>query len=504
MLTSIFISLALLLTSATAHAFDVATKYGTLTGFSSGDTFVFKGIPYAAPPTGELRWAAPQEPASWTGTRQAFAFSSQCPQASIAHKQVRFGSEDCLYLNVFRPQNIARPLPVMVFIHGGGNTIGSASNSVLGAKIYDGEKLAAQGTVVVTLNYRLGALGFLAHPALKAKDGVEGNYALLDQIAALKYVRDNIANFGGDPNNVTLFGESAGAIDTLALIASPLAKGLFHKAIVQSGFLSEQTLAQAEKQGGDFAKAAGCSTAECLRGLDALDAVRIFNDLNPAALQSAGATIDGVVLKENVLEAMRAGRAMNIPVVIGSNADEMRTLMDAIVPNASAIDDTHLTELLTQFFGEEKARRIETQYQAKDFEKPALRLEDILSDGFIHCPTREIARSLLRFNPSTYRYVFSHVSENVYLSRYGAGHALELPYVFGNLSPVVYSSSEFALSQDIRNWWTTFAATGRPQTLDQPDWESAASDAYMNIDTASGMKSGFKQDRCDFWQTLNP
>jgi para-nitrobenzyl esterase len=490
---------AIVLASLSAHAIDINTRSGVVTGFPSGTAFVFKGIPYAAPPVGDLRWAAPQDPVPWKSNRLAYSYSSKCPQASLANKSIRFGDEDCLYLNVFRPQNITKPLPVMVFIHGGGNTVGSAADAVMGTQLYDGETLASQNVIVVTLNYRLGALGFLAHPALKSKDGLEGNYALLDQIAALKYVRDNIANFGGDPGNVTLFGESAGAINTLALISSPLAKGLFHRAIIESGFLNDLPLVQAEKQGADFAKAAKCETAECLRALSASDVVGIYNGMSQAALQSAGATIDGVVLKESVLGAMRAGRAMNIPVIIGSNADEMRTLMDAVVPNASLITDQELTKLLIQNYGAEKAAKIEAEYRSKDYEKPARRLEEILGDSFVHCPTREISRALSQYNSQTYRYVFSHVAENIYLSPYGAGHGLELPYVFGNMSMMVYSRAEFALSQNIRNWWTTFAETGEPDVLNQPAWKPVAGDAYMNIDTTSGLKTAFRQDRCEFW-----
>ncbi len=483
-------------------ALEVITQFGVVKGDPSGATVAFKGIPFAAPPVGPLRWMPPQAPKPWTGVRHAIRYSDKCPQASIANKAIRYGSEDCLYLNVFRPQNITKLLPVMVWIHGGGNTVGSASDDILGTKLYDGEKLASQNVIVVTINYRLGALGFLAHPLLKSAEGVEGNYALLDQIAALKYVRDNIRAFGGDPSNVTVFGESAGAINTLALIASPLANGLFQRAIVQSGFLSDVSLEAGEKQGADFAKAAGCTTAECLRGLSASDVVRIFNAMNPAALQSAGATIDGVVLREGVLSAMRAGRAAHIPLLIGSNADEMRTLMDAVVPNASSISDTQITKLLSDYFGAEKAVKIEAEYRPTDFARPTFRLEEILSDALIHCPTREISRALSQFNPSVYRYVFSHTSESIYLSRYGAGHALELPYVFGNMSSLVYSKPEFVFSQDIRNWWTTFATVGDPNVLNQPTWSPVAQDAYLNLDLISEMRSNFRGSRCDFWAGL--
>ncbi|WP_313390057.1 carboxylesterase family protein, partial [Leclercia sp.] len=229
----------------------VTTCQGDICGITDGDVQVWRAIPYAAPPVGTLRWRSPQPVASWQGVRQATTFSPSSWQSSEYCQQLGGGdpgrfSEDCLYLNVWSPMERAAPLPVMVWLHGGGFTIGAG-----GLPPYDGKALAQRGVVVVTLNYRLGHLGFFAHPALAGEEErVVHNFALLDQIAALEWVRDNIAAFGGDPANITLFGESAGARSVLSLLASPLAKGLFHKAIIQSGYtLPDTPREQALKKG---------------------------------------------------------------------------------------------------------------------------------------------------------------------------------------------------------------------------------------------------------------
>jgi len=248
----------------------VATDLGQVRGVSNGATQQFLGIPYAAPPVGDLRWRPPQEPERWNGVRDATSFGPHCPQVATPYGTPSM-TEDCLFLNVFTPPktNQGRPhlLPVMFWIHGGGLVVGESDG-------YDPSNLVAQGVVVVTINYRIGELGFLAHSALTAESpkGASGNYGLLDQQAALRWVRRNIRAFGGDPDNVTIFGQSAGGLSVQSQLASPLAAGLFHKAIVESGAYSLQqpSLAAAEAIGAVFAASAGCavpSTAACLRSL---------------------------------------------------------------------------------------------------------------------------------------------------------------------------------------------------------------------------------------------
>jgi para-nitrobenzyl esterase len=494
-----------ILASMSAHALEVQTKYGSVRGTESQDTAAFKGIPYAASPTGVRRWAAPTEPDKWQGVRNADQFSPKCPQASMVDKSTISGSEDCLYLNIFRPLKIQSPLPVMVFIHGGGNTVGASSDEMFGKTIYDGSRLAGDGSVVVTFNYRLGALGFLAHPDLKAADGLEGNYALLDQIQVLKFVKENIAAFGGDPQNVTLFGESAGAINALVLLASPRASGLFDKAIIESGFINELSLAAAEKQGTAFAQTAGClgsNVGPCLRSLPVSDILAASGKLSAAALGTAGATIDGVVLKQGVLETIAAGQAMHIPLVIGTNSEEMRTLLSVIAnlnPNFTAAD---YSNFLKNQFGSEIGSLIEAEYPAGAYATPRLALEDVLGDQLTQCPTRAVVRAALPFQPLTFRYVFSHVGISPVLAPYGAGHGLEMPYVFGNMAQGLFTQSEFQLSAEMRHAWVSFANTGTPQVSAKSLWPSAASDSYMNLDLQSHPEVGFHSQKCDFWDHL--
>ena len=304
----------------------VATRHGKIVGVVQEETHIWRGIPYAAPPTGELRWRAPQPVTPWQDVRQADCFSCASWQDITWCRELGGGdpgnfSEDCLYLNVWAPAVRHEPLPVMVWLHGGGYTIGAGS-----LPPYDGQALAKRGAIVVTVNYRLGHLGFFAHPALEGEEAeCIHNFALLDQIAALRWVQDNIAAFGGDTQNVTLFGESAGARSVLSLMASPLAKGLFHKAIIQSGYTLPDTPREvALKKGVALAEHLGLAhaTAEQLRALPA----ETFWPLD-APFKIAPTPISGdVVLPHPMLEIFFAAKQHPIPVMIGSNSYEASVL----------------------------------------------------------------------------------------------------------------------------------------------------------------------------------
>ncbi len=285
---------------------------GAVRGAAVSGVYQFLGLPYAAPPTGELRWRPPQPPREWDGVRDATKFGPSCPQPASPFAPPAPFSEDCLYLNVYTP-TLRRDgdRPVLVWIHGGGFTEDGARN-------YDGSKLAADGTVVVTINYRLGALGFLAHPALAARPGgPAGNYGLMDQIAALRWVRRNIGQFGGDPHNVTIAGQSAGGVSVLDLLVSHRSRGLFQRAIVQSGAfaLTQQPLVAAEAAGKAFAAQAGCpdQTAECLRHLP-VDA--LVSNFPGAAIPGV---IDGKILTESIGTALAAGQFARVPILNGNN-----------------------------------------------------------------------------------------------------------------------------------------------------------------------------------------
>jgi para-nitrobenzyl esterase len=321
------VGLLVIMGIGTASA-QVKTRSGVLEGTTTdeGRVRVFKGVPYAAPPVGPLRWKAPAPPAAWTGVRKADAFGTQCMQPPVFSDIVfdRPASEDCLYLNLWAPaSDAAARLPVMVWIHGGGYQAGASHEPR-----HDGVRLARNGVVVVTLNYRLGVFGFLAHPMLSSDDprGVSGNYGLLDMVAALQWVRDNVAAFGGDPGNVTIFGESAGSFAVNALMVAPQARGLFGKVIGESGAhfgpsLSTPTRQAAEANGEKFAAALGATTAAALRAQGAEAVLAAAAKWQPWFSPA----IDGVVLTEPVAATFAAGRQAPVPLLAGWNADEARS-----------------------------------------------------------------------------------------------------------------------------------------------------------------------------------
>ena len=311
-----------------AAADQVATDKGVVEGTASADSKarIFKGIPFAAPPVGALRWKAPQPVASWTGVRKAAEFGSRCMQGHIYNDMIFRDpgpSEDCLYLNVWTPAASAQEkLPVMVWIYGGGYSAGAASEPR-----QDGENLARKGVVVVSMNYRLGVFGFFVHPELAKESGhgSSGNYGLMDQVAALQWVQSNIAAFGGDPGNVTIFGESAGSFSVSAQMASPLAQGLFQRAIGESGAFFSATLdlkplVKAEEDDAKFAEAVGAPTLEALRAKPA-------DELLKVALRQGGGVrfapdIDGWFFPETAYAIYAAGKQSHVPLLAGWNADE--------------------------------------------------------------------------------------------------------------------------------------------------------------------------------------
>src|SRR6266852_5987883 len=329
-----FAAVAIAASAATAEEREpaVATSDGRVRGTSSDGVDRFLGIPYGAPPVGNLRWRPPQPHGRWRGVRDATAFANHCPQL-VSPFGLASTTEDCLYLNVFRPARDDQEgdegrrrgddeghegrLPVMVWIHGGGLLVGESDD-------YDPVRLVRHGVIVVTINYRLGVLGFLAHPALTAEspDHASGNYGLMDQQAALRWVQRNIARFGGDPRRVTIFGESAGGLSVHSHLASPLSAGLFHHAIVESGAyaLTQPSLAAAEAQGTAVARAAGCSaqTASCLR------AAPVATLLAALTVPTVVPDVDGKVLTQTIQAAFTSGSFNRVPVIEGSNHDEWR------------------------------------------------------------------------------------------------------------------------------------------------------------------------------------
>ena len=437
---------------------------------------VFRGIPFAAPPVGDLRWRMPQPVQSWSGVRDATQFGNICIQApgrgrlniAVLPESPPM-SEDCLYLNVWTPADSRNErLPVMVYFFGGAWTEGAGS-----IPLYDGTALAEKGVVVVTMNYRLGAFGFFAHPELTADSGhsASGNYGLGDKIGSLEWVRDNIAAFGGDPDNVTIFGQSAGAASIATLVASPLADGLFHRAISQSGTWmglgpsnSVRGLASAEQAGTEQAAAAGASTAAQLRGLSADDVVE--------HLRSAGVIIDGYVIPEDPNVVFAQGRQNAVDVLTGSNKN------DSFFPAQPDLE-AFRNRMSGQW--EDLAERYFEQYPASTGEEAAAMTSQTSNDGTFWI-SRIFAEYQRQRGNRAWVYQFAQNPPGGGGPDFPAAHAAEIPYVFNNLGElplfpdgsIAYWSGNSApdarVADQMSSYWTNFARSGDPNGPGLPRW----------------------------------
>jgi para-nitrobenzyl esterase len=467
---------------------------GQISGVSENGVRVFKGIPFAAPPVGALRWKAPQPVMPWSGVKSADAFGAECmqlpyPANSPYASEARPTSEDCLYLNVWTTASAAEKRPVMVWIHGGAWTRGSGSTPT-----YDGEALAKRGVVVVTTNYRLGAFGFLAHADLTAESPQHssGNYAILDHVAALKWVQRNIAAFGGDPAKVTIFGESAGSWSVNVVQATPLAKGLFRSAIGESGgqFARVTTLADAERAGAALAKSLGADSLSALRAVPAekLSAVPAFR---------TGVNVDGYVLPEDVRSIFDAKKQSNVPVIVGSNANEWTTLSNpAQFPKT--VEAYH--KYLESQFGD-GARQLDEAYPVKtdaDINDAMLALG---RDRTFTLEMRTWARMVTAAGKSAFVYQFSHVPPSPRAKEWGAYHASEISYVFGNLRGrgFTYTDADRQLSDQMSRYWVNFATTGDPNGKSLPMWKpyDAANEPYLDLGDSVQVKQHLLKAQLD-------
>ena len=428
----------------------------------------FLGIPYAAAPVGQLRWAAPEPAPAWEGVRSATAFGNRCIQTTPFPDMV-FRSpaedEDCLNLSVWTPAASASDsLPVMVWIHGGGFFSGSHDEPR-----HEGTAIASQGIVLVEMNYRLGVLGFLAHPELTAEAGASGNYGLLDQIAALRWVRDNIAAFGGDPDNVTIFGESAGSFSVSALMASPLADGLFHKAIGQSGgYFSSVTLpavalAEAEKGGLEYANGVGAGSLADLR---ALSPAELVAGVSGAPTRFAP-IVDGHVLPDDPWTIYAEGRQHHVPLLAGWNSAETK---------AGPTTPEQLQAALRQQFPEDYEAAA-AAYPASDDAEARLSATRLSSDTFIAYNTRKwIDVHAETSGAPVFRYLFDHIrpteSGDPPADDPGAGHATDIEYVFGALESrqLAWRDVDRQVADMMVQLWTSFARTGQPAADGVPPW----------------------------------
>jgi para-nitrobenzyl esterase len=509
----------LTLSSTTIAATDpVRVEQGLLSGTigSSPEVRVYRGIPYAAPPVGDLRWKAPQPPASWQGIRNATEMPHACWQtpypaaAAIYQAKLPAMSEDCLYVNIFTPAKLANDrLPVMVWIHGGGFTRGYS-----GSEAYNGENLARKGVVIVTINYRLGIFGFFAHPALSAESPhhASGNYALLDQIAALQWVQKNAAAFGGDPGRVTIFGESAGSWSVNALMASPLAKGLFQRAIGESGgsFAPMKTLAEAEKEGEKVAAmfAAGIGTAKLERQTvpPEQDPLKMLRAQSPEDLLKAAESeivrliADGYVLPQDVATIFSQGRQNDVPLIAGYNADEGTTL----APQAANLKATLFQAGVYQRYGAQADQMLKI-YPAATDEQAVRSFYSAYRDQVFGWEMRSWVRAAAKTgHQPAYLYYFSRRPPGPQSERLRAFHASEIPYVFGTFFwPFPWEEADHKLSDAITSYWVNFATTGNPNGNGLPKWPAynAAEDQSLEFGDQIAVRAHVNKAGLDFYDS---
>lgn len=473
------LSMVLLFSSVAAAIEDpIQVTSGAISGIELGSgVSAYRGIPFAAPPVGDLRWQPPQPPIPWSGTLAAESYGPVCMQ----QRTEALMSEDCLYLNVWTSAVAANEKrPVMVWIHGGGWSSGasvnqdSSSTGITGT--YDGAAFAENGVVLVSVNYRMSGFGFMAHPELSAESerGVSGNYGILDHIAALEWVQDNIAEFGGDPGNVTIFGESAGAASVYALTATPLAKNLFHKAIAQSVWITSTNMTHLTEHNGlsesaesRGQRAIGNKLAElgASGGGDMLESMRALSAEDVLSLQLEVSLIeDGWVYPKSAPEIFAEGSHNIVPLLAGINDGEgLLFVRGDRVPDSIA-DQRRIREAE---LGEFSGNLLDIYVAASDADVLAVEV-DYNTDSWFARPTRELVRSMARTPAATYMYVFTR---NLQDPAQRSPHAMELRYVFNEL-PDNASEIDQKISELMNNYWVQFAATGNPNRSGLPQWPS--------------------------------
>lgn len=503
---------AALSAAAPGTPLEVKITTGRIKGAEHDGVVSFKGIPFAAPPVSDLRWRPPQPPAPWTGVRPATEYGADCMQKPFPGDAAPLGvtpAEDCLYVNVWVPANpTEKKMAVMVWIYGGGFVNGGSSPAV-----YDGSQFAKRGVVLVSFNYRVGRFGFFAHPALSKENPNEphGNYGYMDQIAALQWVRQNAAAFGGDPGNVTLFGESAGGGSVMTMMTSPLAKGLIHKAIIESGggrtlLMGARSIDKpgptpsAEAVGVAFAKANGVEgeDAAALSALRKLSADVVTSGLNMAGMNVptySGPMIDGKIVVESPEEAYAAGHGAKIPTMVGANSSDIGFARGRTVD-----------ELLEPFgANKDKAKKAYDPTGAGTVREvgPA-----IGADQFMIEPARFTARTIAATGQPAYEFRFSYVAESMRSQWKGAPHATEIPFVFDTVAARYgkdLAKADEAAAQAANAYWVNFAKKGDPNGPGLPNWprHDPKTDMIMNF-SLSGPVGGADpwKDRLDLTQQL--
>ncbi len=496
-------------TAAPVVAIDSGKLRGEVLDEASG-LRVFRGIPFAAPPLGDLRWRPPAPVAPWQGERDATKFGTICPQlpmlAAMTGEPFPTPNEDCLFLNVW---TIAAPVsgvgfpgakrPVMVWIHGGGLTMGW-SNQVG----YEGSALARRGVVLVSINYRLGALGFLALPELskESKDGASGNYGFLDQIAALEWVKRNIDKFGGDPSNVTIFGESAGGTSVHALMASPLAEGLFHRAIAESAWVTETnitrleqdspTVKSASKLGVEWSKRMATGAAPpTLAALRALDAQTIVQKSGQNGFQAA-ITVDGRFMPTSSEERFTKGQHHRVPMIAGTNADEGTMFLSFMpIPDRAAFEG-----MIAGVYGNQAAT-VAKLYPSSTPDELKTQLNRFFTDTWFLRATRNMLFGASKTGSPVYQYHFTRRSPAQ--PAWGAHHAAELGYVFNTLAEKPFDDTDRKLAEVMIQYWVQFAKTGDPNADGLPEWPRFDSQhqKYLELGDQVRVGSELGKEICD-------
>jgi para-nitrobenzyl esterase len=504
---AILIGFLFLIQFATA-ATTVTTSYGDIEGQSNGYVSSFLGIPFAKAPIGNLRWAAPVDPDPFATTFQAKSWGDQCAQTlSFGDNKIK-GSEDCLTLNIWSPNTYTNTkLPVMVWVHGGAQAWGSSSKEKNGVYVFEGDSLAtSQNVVVVSVNYRLGFFGWLGHPKLRGASA-NANYGLLDLVQALKWVKDNIEAFGGDASNVTVFGESAGAANTLALLASPNAKGLFHRAIVQSGYEINTPINAVEALGMKISSHLGCDKAKdeitCMRSKpwQAVLATLAKFQLNDPLLRAVGPVVDGSVLPDGFLATFASGKFNKVPLMIGSNADEMTTLLGLFTQRAIATEAEYKL-FLNETFGPKLDKILFMQYDPANYNNNyRYTAQMLMGDFFFHCPTNGFVNSWIKNQLDVYQYVYDHTRQNPAMAPLKAGHAMEIPFIFSKFIAQP-TNFEIQLSNTFQNLWGSFAKDEELKA-GSAYWNRAFyNNDYLNFGSSLEMKKDFKAAECMFWGSL--
>jgi para-nitrobenzyl esterase len=499
----------------------VAVEQGLLAGVGVDGGVAFLGVPFAAPPVGALRWRPPQPPLAWEGPRAADRWPSACPQPSGVgggdgpDASEILGDEDCLFLNVWTPAPGAADLrPVLVFIHGGGNLAGSTSDPVRAvaatdsdAPLYDGARVAARAdVVVVTLQYRLGALGYLVHAALDAESetGTSGNYGLQDLVAGLRWVQANIDAFGGDPDRVLLFGQSAGGRNTLLLATSPETEGLFHGAAVHSAPLGAQDPAQARTQGAALVEELGCvgaDAASCLRAVEPSALLRA-EAAQPLGLASGAfrPTVDGHLVVAQPLDRVSGGEAPRVPLLLGTLETEYAHRWLELRPRG-------YEAAIGAMVGPGFVDAVTAQYPLSRFEGDAsLAFSTLMSDRNVTCPSRIFARThaAAGLAQPLYFYRFRRLLPEPLRLGPGAYHTSELLFLFQHLEALGGDAEDRATEEAMLGYWARFAATGDPNGTAAATWRPFATgdEAYLSLELVPTLERDLAQADCDFWDGL--